>query len=158
MVNFHRAIAAAALLAAMFSVARAEIADDIAGGVPASVTEVTTGGAWSKEGENGAFRAIVVTGAENAAPVHVYVQLLAFGKDGAASKVVKTVHIKEVVERKLQNAFVNFDSENENKATLIITSYDPEKDADKSIYAEVGADGVYKVIEGPKDETASKKQ
>jgi len=138
-----------AVLAA--SGACAQTADTIASSIPPSVTEVSTGGAWSKNGETGAFRAIVVTNPAASAPVSVYVQLLAFGKDGAGASVVKSIPIKEVVERKLKNAFVNFDAEAENKVMLIITSYDPEKDTDKSIYAEVTVDGAYKLIDAPKD-------
>ncbi len=159
MIRSIRVIAAAsALLVA--GAACAQNADTIALGIPASVTEVSTGGAWNRDGETGTFRAVVVTGAADSPPVCVYVQLLAFGKDGTGSSVKKSVPIREVVERKLKNAFVNFDAESENKVTLIITSYDPEKDADKSIYAEVTADGVYTLIDAPKDNAgaATKKQ
>ncbi len=120
--------------------------------VPANVTEVTTGGAWTNGDQTGAFRAIVVTGGETGPEVSVYVQLLTFAKTGAVASVLKTTPIKEVTDRKLQNAFINFDAEAENKATLIITSYDAAKDADNSIYAEITADGAYKIIEAPKEE------
>ncbi len=129
-------------------------ASGIVQAVPANVTEVTTGGAWTNGDQTGAFRAIVVTGGESGPQVSVYVQLLAFAKTGAVASVLKTTPIKEVTDRKLQNAFVNFDAEAENKATLIITSYDAAKDTDNSIYAEVTADGAYKVIEPPKEEAA----
>jgi hypothetical protein len=153
MARFHRSAALAVLLltAAMTPV-KAETATGIAGGIPANVTEVTTGGTWSKDNQTGTFRAIVVMTGEKEPQVSVFVQLIAFEKDSAVAKVVKTLTIKEVEDRKLQSAFVNFDAESAGKATLIITSYDAEKDADNSLYSEVTADGAYKVVEAPKDE------
>lgn len=145
-------LVAAGVLSA--GVAVAQDAASVVQGVSANVTEVTTGGAWTKGDQTGAFRAIVVTGGETEPQVSVYVQLLAFAKSGAVSSVLKTVAVKEVTDKKLQNAFVNFDAEAEGKATLIITSYDPAKDADNSIYAEVTDDGAYKIVDAPKDVTA----
>jgi hypothetical protein len=141
-----------ALLAA--GVASVSAGAQDAASIPANVTEVTTGGAWTKDGQTGAFRAIVIMGAENEPPVRVYVQLVEFSKGGAIANVLKTVPVKEVPDRKLQNAFVNFDAEAEGKATLIITSYDAAKDSDNSIYAEVNDNGDYKIIEPPKEEPA----
>ncbi|MDX2265230.1 MAG: hypothetical protein NW215_09695 [Hyphomicrobiales bacterium] len=133
--------------------AMAQDAASIVQSIPGAVTEVTTGGAWTNAGQTGAFRAIVVTGAPGAeAPVTVHLQLVAFSGGGADATVLKTTPIKEVTERKLQNAFVNFDADAENKATLIITSYDAVKDTDNSLYIEVNADGAYKLTEAPKDE------
>jgi hypothetical protein len=147
------AVFAALLLTASMAPAKAENAGAIAEAIPANVTEVTTGGTWTKDSQNGTFRAIVVMTGEKEPQVNVFVQLLAFQKDAAVSKIVKTMAITEVVERKLQSAFVNFDAESAGKATLIITSYDAGKDADNSIYAEVTADGTYRVVESPKEET-----
>lgn len=132
---------------------QAQDADAIVSGIPGNVTEVTTGGAWSKGDKNGTFRAIVVMTSDKQPQVNVFVQLLTFEKDSAIATVTKTTPIKEVREKKLQNAFVNFDAENEGKATLIITSYDAEKDADNSLYAEINADGNYKLIDAPRDDT-----
>lgn len=148
------AVLAALLLTAVMTPARAENAAAVAGGIPANVTEVTTGGTWSKDSQNGTFRAIVVMTGDKHPQASVFIQLLAFEKDASITKVVKTLHIKEVEERKLQSAFVNFDAESAGKATLIITSYDAEKDADNSIYVEVTADGGYRLVEAPKDEAA----
>jgi hypothetical protein len=153
MAIFNRSAALAMLLLAVFvTPANAGTAGAIADGIPANVTEVTTGGSWSKDNQTGTFRAIVVMTGEKEPQVNVFVQLLAFEKDSAVSKVVKTLVVKEVEDRKLQSAFVNFDAENPGKATLIITSYDAEKDSDNSIYAEVTADGTYRVVEAPKEE------
>ncbi len=155
--------ATAALIMAVSATAplKAQDANAIVSGIPGNVTEVTTGGAWSKADKNGTFRAIVVMTADKQPQVNVFVQLLTFEKDSTIANVVKTTPIKEVRDKKLQNAFVNFDAENEGKATLIITSYDAEKDADNSLYAEINADGDYKIIDAPKDDTdtaAQKKQ
>jgi hypothetical protein len=153
MARFYRPAALAVLLltAAMTPV-KAETAAGIADTIPANVTEVTTGGTWSKDNQTGTFRAIVVMTGEKEPQVSVFVQLLAFEKDSAVSKVLKTLTIKEVEDRKLQSAFVNFDAESAGKATLIITSYDAKKDSDDSLYAEVMADGSYKVVEAPKED------
>ncbi|MBC8050768.1 MAG: hypothetical protein H7X92_11585 [Chitinophagales bacterium] len=149
---FSSFIAGSVLLA---GAAIGQIASAIVEGIPANVTEVTTGGAWTSGDQTGAFRAIVITGGDAEPQVSVYVQLVSFAKTGAVASILKTTSIKEVTDRKLQNAFVNFDAESENKATLIITSYDAAKDADNSIYAEVTADGSYKIIEPPKEEIAA---
>lgn len=149
---FSSFLAGSVLLA---GAAAAQDASAIVQSIPGNVTEVTTGGAWTNGDQTGAFRAIVVTGGDAEPQVSVHVQLVSFAKTGAAASILKTTSIREVTDRKLQNAFINFDAESENKATLIITSYDATKDVDNSIYAEVTSDGLYKVIEPPKEEVAA---
>jgi hypothetical protein len=77
----------------------AQNADGIAGALPANVTEVTTGGSWTKGEQNGSFRAIVVMTGDKEPEAAVFVQLLAFEKNNPVAKVVKTLSVKEVRER-----------------------------------------------------------
>ena len=124
--------------------------------VPTDVSEVVSGGNWS-EGENsGVFRAIVVTNTNGGtSQARVTVQMLAFEKSSPLPKVAKTIPIKEVEEKKLPNAFLAMNVENDNELTLIITSYDAEKDQDTSMQVKFDSAGKYEVLPPAKEEPAN---
>jgi hypothetical protein len=139
---------------------RADDAEKFAGQIPSEVTEVVTGGTWAEGDTTGVFRGIVVTSpaGKDASQASVIVQWLAMDKSGAAGKVVKSVAVKEVSEKKLQNAFLALDAENENELTLIITSYDAQKDEDASMQVKFNAKGQYEIMPTPKEEPATKEE
>jgi len=68
-------------------------ASAIVEGIPANVTEVTTGGAWTSGDQTGAFRVIVITGGDAEPQVSVYVQLVSFAKTGAVASILKTTSV-----------------------------------------------------------------
>jgi hypothetical protein len=121
--------------------------------VPTDISEIVSGGSWSEGDNSGVFRALVVTTSDGqASQARVVVQMLAFEKASPAPKVVKTIAIKEVEEKKLPNAFLAMDVENDNELTLIITSYDAEKDQDTSMMVKFDSTGKYQIMPQPKDE------
>jgi hypothetical protein len=121
--------------------------------VPTDISEIVSGGSWSEGDNNGVFRALVVTTSDGqASQARVVVQMLAFEKASPAPKVVKTIAIKEVEEKKLANAFLAMDVETDNELTLIITSYDAEKDQDTSMMVKFDSTGKYQIMPQPKDE------
>lgn len=127
-----------------------------AGQVPTDVSEVVSGGNWSEGESNGVFRAIVITNTEGqASRARVIVQMLSFEKGSALPKVAKTIPVKEVEEKKLPNAFLAMDVENDNELTLIITSYDAEKDQDTSMMVKFDSAGKYEIVPPAKDEPAA---
>lgn len=165
MVKYRQFILAGALLvlAAGAPVRAEETAKDaekFASQIPSEVTEVVTGGTWTEGETTGVFRGIVVTApaGKDASQASVIVQWLAMDKSGAAGKVVKSVTVKEVAEKKLQNAFLALDAENENELTLIITSYDAQKDEDASMQVKFNAKGQYEIVPTPKEEPAASKE
>jgi hypothetical protein len=136
--------------------AAAQDALKTAGQVPTDVSEVVSGGNWSEGDSNGVFRAVVVTNTEGqTSRARVIVQMLAFEKGGALPKVAKTIPVKEVEEKKLPNAFLAMDVENDNELTLIITSYDAEKDQDTSMMVKLDNAGKYEIAPPAKEEPAS---
>jgi len=121
--------------------------------VPADVSEVVSGGNWSEGETSGVFRAVVVTTVNGqSSQARVIVQMLAFEKGNPLPKVTKTVPIKEVEDKKLPNAFLAMDVENDNELTLIITSYDAEKDQDTSMLVKFDGTGKYEIVPAPKEE------
>lgn len=124
-----------------------------AGQVPTDVSEVVSGGNWSEGDNSGVFRAVVVTTtADQTSQARVIVQMLAFEKGNPLPKIAKTIAIKEVEEKKLPNAFLAMDVENDNELTLIITSYDAEKDQDTSMMVKFDSVGKYEIVPPAKDE------
>ncbi len=122
--------------------------------VPTDVSEIVSGGNWSEGDNSGVFRAVVVTTSDGQNSLaRVVVQMLAFEKSNPLPKVVKTIPIKEVEDKKLPNAFLAMDVENDNEMTLIITSYDAEKDQDTSMMLKFDGTGKYEVMPAPKDES-----
>jgi hypothetical protein len=127
-----------------------------AASVPTDVSEIVSGGNWSEGESSGVFRAIVVTNTDGqSSQARVVVQMLAFEKGGALPKVAKTIVVKEIEEKKLPNAFLAMDVENDNELTLIITSYDAEKDQDTSMMVKFDSSGKYEVLPPAKEEPAS---
>jgi hypothetical protein len=131
-------------------------ADDVpavAAAVPIEVTEVVSGGNWTAGNATGVFRAITVTNHNGeTVQAHVIVQMLETDKTGKVLKIAKTIPVKEVEEKKLANAFLAMDVENDNELTVIITSYDSEKDQDTSLLVKFDATGNYAIVTAPKEE------
>jgi hypothetical protein len=154
----RRSLAYAVIVAAALSATPAlaqEGAVKSAAQVPTDVSEVVSGGNWSEGETSGVFRALVVTSTEGqASQARVIVQMLAFEKGNPLPKVAKTITIKEVEEKKLPNAFLAMDVENDNELTLIITSYDAEKDQDTSMMVKFDGKGKYEIVTTPKEEPA----
>jgi hypothetical protein len=152
-----RSLPFAVVLAFTLAAAAPSFAQDAlksAAGVPTDVSEIVSGGNWSEGDNSGVFRAIVVTTTDSqSSQARVVVQMLAFEKAAASPKVAKTISIKEADEKKLPNAFLAMDVENDNEMTLIITSYDAEKDQDTSMMVKFDATGKYEVLPQPKDES-----
>jgi hypothetical protein len=154
-----RKLALAAILAATVAVSSPGLAQDAAKAaaqVPTDVSEVVSGGNWSEGDNSGVFRAVVVTTTDGqASQARVIVQMLAFEKGNPLPKIAKTIPVKEVEEKKLPNAFLAMDVENDNELTLIITSYDAEKDQDTSMMVKFDSAGKYQIVPAGKDEPAA---
>lgn len=124
--------------------------------VPADVSEVVSGGNWREGDNSGVFRAVVVTTTDGqASQARVVVQMLAFEKGNPLPRIAKTISVKEVEEKKLPNAFLAMDVENDNELTLIITSYDAEKDQDTAMMVKFDSGGKYEIVPAGKDEPAT---
>ena len=135
--------------------AQAQDALGIAGNVPTEVSEVVSGGNWSRGDARGFFRAIAITKQTgDTTQAAVVVQLLAVDKAGAAPKVTKTVLIKEVAEKKLSSAFLAMNAETDNELTLIITSYDQEKDQETALQLNLDSGGKYEIVTSATEEPA----
>lgn len=144
-----------ALLAGGTLPAYAEDVAAVAAALPIEVTEVVSGGNWTEGDASGVFRAITVTKPDGeTAQAHVIVQMLETDKTGNVLKVAKTISVKEVEEKKLTNASLAMDVENDNELTLIINSYDSEKDQDTSLLMKFDAKGKYAAVTAPKEEEA----
>jgi hypothetical protein len=144
-----------ALLAGGTLPAYAEDASAVAAAVPNEVTEVVSGGNWTEGDASGVFRAITVTKSNGeTVQAHVIVQMLETDKTGNVLKVAKTIPVKEVEEKKFTNASLAMDVENDNELTLIISSYESEKDQDTSLLMKFDAKGKYAEVAAPKEEEA----
>ncbi|WP_125461606.1 MULTISPECIES: hypothetical protein [Rhodomicrobium] len=132
-------------LLAVPSAARAEDPEKLASVVPAEISEVVSGGTWSDSGASGVYRAIVVSPSA-VGQANVLVQMLALDKTDVPPKVVRTVLIKEVADKKLANAFLAMDAETENEMTLIITAYGAESEQDTSLHVKFDAKGKYEIM------------
>lgn len=159
MKSLMRTVCVMALLAGGAGFAAAQDAASVAGTVPTEVTEVVSGGNWSQGETTGTFRAIAVTKQNgDATQANVIVQMLSTEKGATGPKVVKSVVVKEVTEKKLSNAFLAMDVENDNELTLIITSYDSDKDQDASLLVKFDNTGKYQIVTAPKEEPAQTDQ
>lgn len=123
--------------------------EKLAAAVPVEVSEVVTGGTWSDGAANGIYRAMVVGDGQRA---NIVVQMLATEAAPAAPKVVKSIAIKEVAEKKVPNAFLAMDAEKENEMTLIVTSYGGGADQDISMYVKFHSTGAYEILPAPGEE------
>jgi hypothetical protein len=140
-------------LSVLASPVAAQDAAKSAGQIPTDVSEVVSGGNWSEGDNSGVFRAVVVTNTNGqTSQARVVVQMLAFEKGNPLPKIAKTIAIKEVEEKKLPNAFLAMDVENDNELTLIITSYDAEKDQDTSMMVKFDGAGKYEIVPPGKEE------
>jgi hypothetical protein len=149
---------AVVLVTGLSAAAFAQDALKTAAQVPTDISEIVSGGNWSEGDNSGVFRAIVVTTADGqTSQARVVVQMLAFEKGSTLPKIAKTIPIKEVEEKKLPNAFLAMDVENDNELTLIITSYDAEKDQDTSMMVKLDNAGKYEIAPPAKEEPASAK-
>ncbi len=131
----------------------AEDIEKLAGTVPAEVSEVVSGGTWSKDGSYGVYRAMVLTtGGESAQQANVVVQLLSLEGKAAAPKIFKTVLVKEAADKKLENAYLAMEADTQNEMTLIVTSYGASSDQDTSLHLKFDGAGAYETLPTPADE------
>lgn len=138
---------------------------DVVSSLPAQIPEIVTGGKWKNGDIGGVYRAVVVLSkptpkksgllakaskvssagvANNPATerkAEVFIQWIANGK--TTSKIVKTVSIKEFNEKQLRHAFLAMDTLKDNEMTLLVTSYDENKDKDVSISVKATLPGKY---------------
>jgi hypothetical protein len=119
-----------------------------------------SGGTWSANGTSGVYRAMVVGDGKQA---NIVVQMLSLESPTAVPKVVKSVQIKEVADKKLPNAFLAMDAETENEMTLIVTAYGAGADQDTSMHVKFSGTGAYEVLptaveEAPTDAGPGKKK
>jgi hypothetical protein len=130
-------------------ISAAEDSEKLAAAVPAEVSEVVSGGTWSQGGTSGVYRAIVVGDGQQA---NIIVQMLSLESAAAIPKVVKSVVIKEVADKKLANAFLAMDAETENEMTLIVTAYGAGADQDTSMHVKFNGTGTYEILPTPGEE------
>ena len=124
----------------------AEGTEKLAAAVPTEVSEVVSGGSWTDGGTTGVYRAIVVGDGQRA---NIVVQMLSLENPTAVPKVVKSVLIKEVAEKKLANAFLAMDAETDNEMTLIVTAYGAAADQDTSMHVKFNGKGTYEILPTP---------
>lgn len=137
-------------------VSAAEGPEQLVAAVPAEVSEVVSGGRWSEGATNGVYRAMVVsTPTSGAAQANVVVQLLAVEGATSVPKVVKTMIIKEVADKKLANAFLAMDAETDNEMTLIVTAYGAGTDQDTSVHVKFNGSGAYEILPAPGEDAPS---
>jgi len=146
--------------------ARADGAD-LVNSLPAQIPEIVTGGSWKKGDIGGVYRAVVVLSEDrhgksgllskarednksktSKAPAstrkaEVFIQWIAYENGKATSRVVKTVSVKEFNEKNLRHAFLAMDTLKDNEMTLLVTSYDENKDKDVSVSVKATAPGIY---------------
>lgn len=155
MKSLMRTVCVMAFLAGGAGFAQAQDALSVANSVPTEITEVVSGGNWSQGETTGTFRAVAVTKQNgDTTQASVIVQMLSTEKGSNVSKVVKSIAVKEVTDKKLSNAFLAMDVENDNELTLIITSYDSDKDQDASLLVKFDNTGKYEIVTTPKEEPA----
>jgi hypothetical protein len=136
-------------------VGAAEGPEQLVAAVPAEVSEVVSGGSWSEGSTNGVYRAMVVSTPSGSAPqANVVVQMLAVESATSVPKVVKTVMIKEVADKKLANAFLAMDAETDNEMTLIVTAYGAATDQDTSVHVKFNGSGAYEILPAPGEDPA----
>ena len=136
-----------------YPVGAAEDTEKLAAAVPPEVSEVVSGGTWSASGTSGVYRAIVVaTSGGDGQQASIIVQMLALENATAVPKVVKSVLIKEVADKKLANAFLAMDAETDNEMTLIVTAYGAGADQDTSMHVKFNGTGTYEILPTPGEE------
>jgi hypothetical protein len=143
------AAATLASIALPLSSAAAQDAGKVVEAIAPEVSEVVSGGQWSAEGKGGFYRVLVIITGDKAASAHVFLQWLAFG-DAQVPTIVRSVPVKEINDRKLENASVQIGGEQdeENKTTIVVSSYDIDEDEDISLYITATQPGTYTVEKG----------
>lgn len=122
---------------------------EMARNMPVEISEVVSGGIWAHGGMEGVYRALVILKPEGEAVIaNVIVQQIAFQQAGQLPKLIKSIAIEEVLEKKLGNAFLSMNSESEKGMTLIITSYDPEKEEQSALFVQFDDAGNYQIKSG----------
>lgn len=153
-------------LCAVSTMARAD-STDVVSSLPAQIPEIVTGGSWKNGDIGGVYRAVVVLSKADhkktgllskasadqtaAAPepiqqerkAEVFIQWIAYENGKATSKIVKTVSVKEFNEKQLRHAFLAMDTLKDNEMTLLVTSYDENKDKDVSVSVKATTPGIY---------------
>lgn len=125
----------------------ADATESLAAAVPAEVSEVVSGGTWTEGSANGVYRAMVVsTPAGDGQQANVVVQILSLASPNAVPKVIKSVVIKEVADKKLPNAFLAMDAETVNEMTLIVSAYGAASDQDTSLHLKFNGSGAYEIL------------
>ncbi len=125
------------------------LAQKIAASVPAEIPEMITGGKWRKGNIGGFYRAMVIlpnTKIETTQKRSASVVIQWIGKeDGSSlSKVFKSVNLPEVSHKKLQYAYLSMDTLKDNEMTLLVSSFDAEKNKDIAISFKATLPGEYK--------------
>ena len=126
--------------------------DKLVEAVPAEVAEIISGGSWSADKTGGFYRAMVLmSGDQKSFGAQVYLQWLAFDDTGPVPKVVATVAIKEINEKKLDNASIGIEGEEgaENTITLVVNSYDFDEDEDINLFVKATLPGKYTMVKEP---------
>ena len=120
--------------------------------IPTEVTDVVSGGSWSKGAETGEFRAITVTQqVGDTTQASVAIQILVIDKATSKRIVMRTVPLKEVNDKKLASADLAMNVENDNEVKLSITYYDTEQDKDQELEVTFTSSGKYKIEEKAPD-------
>lgn len=140
------------VIAAIVSIAaigaRPALADPIAiaKSVPTHLSEATSGGVWSKGDRSGVYRVMTLVVPEgDSSHSEVVAQWLQLEENKPDPTVVETVVIKEISDQKLQGAFVTLETEKDNEATLVVSSYDPIEDKDISMSFLLSEPGKYQL-------------
>ncbi len=97
--------------------------DAIAAAVPVEVPEMISGGTWRDDKQTGVYRALVVlSGSDRDYAARVFVQWISVRAEVGRPEVIRTVPLKEINDKKPQHAFITLDTENDNEATLMVTT------------------------------------
>ncbi len=120
----------------------------IVANVPAEISQIISGGSWKNDKNNGFYRTIVVNSGDKPdnLTTHVYIQWLEVKKGRPHPKILKSMAIKEVGEKKLSNAFADADGEKENEIVVLVSSYDAKNDKDIEIWVKATQPGEYKIV------------
>ncbi len=73
----------------------------------------------------------------------VFIQWISYENGKANAKIVKTVSVKEFNEKQLRHAFLAMDTLKDNEMTLLVTSYDENRDKDVSVSVKATVPGKY---------------
>jgi hypothetical protein len=115
--------------------------------IPVQLAEATSGGVWTEGEKTGVYRVMTLVVADGeATATHVIAQWLQLEEGKPEPTVVETVAIKEVNDQNLQGAFVALETEKDNEASVVVSSYDPIEDDDISINVRLTTPGKYEIV------------